>query len=260
MTGLNGLLLKEKIARGEKVFGTWLSVTDPAVTRMFTQLGFDFLLLDMEHSVINQHDLQTMLLMFSDTPVCPIVRVPWHEPNWSKWALDAGAEGILFPNVTSAELAKKLVAQCKYPPQGERGYFPKIASNFMLDVKEYMNGINDRTVVWMQIESVQGLEKMEEIMRVPGLDAVLIGPADLSFSLGVGNQYEDPLFDRALEQIFRKAKEANIPVAYHMYDTAEKALSKGKEAAIFSFGFDILFAQAGALQALNHVRSGLGKV
>jgi len=226
---------------------------------MFTQLGFDFIMIDMEHSVIDPHDLQTMLLTFADTPTCPIVRVPWHEPNWSKWALDAGAEGIIFPNVTSAEQAKRLVAQCKYPPQGERGYFPKCASNFMMDIDEYMDGINERIQVWMQIESVEGLKNMEEIIRVPGLDTVLIGPADLSFSLGVGNQYENPVFDHAIEEIFSKAREARMPVAYHMYEISEKALAKGKEASLFSFGFDILFAQAGALQALKTVRSGLEK-
>lgn len=260
MTGMKGTELKAKIARGEKAIGTWLSITDPAVTRMFTQLGFDFLLLDMEHSVINQHDLQTMLLMFADTPTCPIVRVPWHEPNWSKWALDAGAEGILFPNVTSAELARKLVAQCKYPPEGERGYFPKIAANFMMDIDEYMDGINDRTVVWMQIESVDGMKHMDEIMRVPGLDAVLIGPADLSFSLGVGNQYDSPVFNQALEEIFDHAEKAGLPVAYHMYDVSEQALAKGRRAGMYSFGFDILFARQGALQTLNAVRSGLQKL
>ncbi len=260
MTGLKGSELKAKISRGEKVFGTWLSITDPAVARMYTQLGFDFLLIDMEHSVINPETLQTMLMMFSDTPVCPIVRVPWHEPNWSKWALDAGAEGIIFPNVTSAEQAKRLVAQCKYPPQGERGFFPKCASNFLMDMPEYLDGINDRIQVWMQIESVEGLRNMEEIVKVPGLDTVLIGPADLSFSLGIGNQYENPIFDHALEEIFSKAHKAGIPVAYHMYEISEKALAKGKEASLFSFGFDIVFARLGALQALNNVRTGLEKM
>ncbi len=260
MTGLKGSELKAKISRGEKVLGTWLCITDPAVARMFTQLGFDFLLIDMEHSVINQQTLQTMLMLFADTPTCPIVRVPWHEPNWSKWALDAGAEGILFPNVTSAEQAKQLVAQCKYPPLGERGFFPKSASNFMMDLPGYMDGINERIQVWMQIESVEGIRNMDEIVKVHGLDSVLIGPADLSFSLGVGNQYDSPVFDHALEEIFSKARQAGIPVAYHMYEISEKALAKGKDANLFSFGFDILFAQSGAKQALDKVRTGLEKM
>jgi 2-keto-3-deoxy-L-rhamnonate aldolase RhmA len=226
---------------------------------MYTQLGFDFLLIDMEHSVINPETLQTMLMLFSDTRVCPIVRVPWHEPHWAKWALDAGAEGIIFPNVTSAEEAKQLVAQCKYPPQGERGFFPKSASNFLLNLPEYLDGINERIMVWMQIESVAGLKNMEEIVQVLGLDTVLIGPADLSFSLGIGNQYENPIFNQALEQIFEKAHAAGMPVAYHMYEISEKALEKGKQASLYSFGFDIIFARLGAVQALENVRNGLRK-
>jgi 2-dehydro-3-deoxyglucarate aldolase len=257
MTGLKGTQLKQKIAQGQKVFGTWVGITDPAVTRMFTQLGFDFLLIDLEHSMVNRETLQAMLLMFSDTPTCPIVRVPWHEPNWSKWALDAGAEGILFPNVTTAEQARRLAAQCKYPPEGERGFFPLKASNFLIDLPEYMDGINERIQVWMQIEHVEGIRNMDEILKVPGLDAVLIGPADLSFSLGVGNQYDHPSFEAALEEIFDKARQAGMPVAYHMYDISEQALQKGKDASIFSFGFDIIFARLGALQSLEKVRSAL---
>lgn len=258
MTGLKGSELKKRIAEGQQVLGTWVSLTDPGLTRMFAQLGFDFLLIDLEHSAIDREMVQNMLLMFNGTPTCPIVRVPWHEPHWTKWILDAGAEGILFPNVTSAEQARGLAAQCKYPPEGVRGFFPKAASNFLLDLPEYMQDINERILVWMQIEHIEGVRNMEEILAVPGLDAVLVGPADLSFSLGVGNQYNHPDFDAALAQIFAKAKAAGIPVAYHMYDVSEEALAKGKEARIFSFGFDFIFARMGAQQALAQVRKGLG--
>jgi len=257
MTGLKGSQLKEKIGRGEPVFGTWLSITDPAVTRMFTQLGFDFLLIDLEHSTINPETLQTMLLMFSNTSTCPIVRVPWHEPHWSKWALDAGAEGILFPNVTNAEMARQLVKQCKYPLEGERGFFPKTASNFLIDLPEYMDGINERILVWMQIEHAEGIRNLGEILEVQGLDAILIGPADLSFSLGVGNQYDHPAFEAALQDIFTNARQACIPVAYHMYDLSAQALEKGRHASIFSFGVDIIFARLGALQTLEKVRKSI---
>ena len=257
MTGLKGSELKKKIAGGQRVLGTWVSITDPAMTRMFTQLGFDFLLIDMEHSAVGRETVQNMLLAFSDTPTCPIVRVPWHEPHWTKWVLDAGAEGILFPNVTSGEQARQLAAQCKYPPEGVRGYFPKTASNFMLDLPEYMQDINERILVWMQIEHVQGIDHLDEILPTPGLDAVLIGPADLSFSLGIGNQYDHPDFQAALDRIFTQAGQAGVPVAYHMYEVSEHALEKGKDARIFSFGFDFIFARQAAQQALKTVRGAL---
>jgi 2-keto-3-deoxy-L-rhamnonate aldolase RhmA len=257
MTGMKGSELKKKISQGQRVLGTWLSISDPAIARMYTQLGYDFLIIDMEHSALNPETMQRMLLMFSDTPTCPLVRVPWHEPNWSKWALDAGAEGILFPNVTSAELARQLVAQCKYPPEGERGFFPKTASNFLMNLPEYMQDINERILVWIQIEHVDGLHNLDEIAQVPGLDALFIGPADLSFSLGIGNQYDHPEFDAALERIFAGARKAGVPVAYHMYEISEKAIQKGKAAQIFTFGFDILYARLGALQALEQVRKTL---
>ncbi len=259
MTGLKGSILKNKIASGEQLLGTWLGISDPLVARMFTQLGFDFLLIDMEHTAMNAETLQAILLTFAGTDVCPIVRVPWHEPHWVKLALDAGAEGIVFPNVNSAAQAARLAALCKYPPQGERGFFPKTASNFMLDLPEYMDGINERIQVWMQIEHVDGLANLDEILRTPGLDAVLIGPADLSFSLGIGNQYDHPDFEAALERIFDGAEKAGVPVACHLYEISEKAVQRAKRARMLSFGFDIIFARLGAQQALQQVRRALGK-
>jgi len=254
MTGLKGSDLQQKITSGQKVFGTWVSATDPSFARMFSQLGFDFILIDMEHSALNPETLQTLLLMFSDTPTCPIVRVPWHEPHWSKWALDAGAEGILFPNVTSAEIAQQLASQCKYPPEGERGFFPRTASNFLLELPEYMHEINQRIQVWMQIEHIKAVENIEPILNTPGLNAVLVGPADLSFSLGIGNQYTHPTFDRTLQLILSKAQQAGIPAACHLYEISEEALVKCKEVQIFSFGFDFLFAQMGAKLSLDKVK------
>ena len=254
---MKGSELKEKISQGQQVLGTWLGISDPSVARMYTQLGFDFLIIDMEHTALNPESLQTMLLLFAGTPTCPIVRVPWHEPNWSKWALDAGAEGILFPNVTSAETAGRLASQCRYPPAGERGFFPKAASNFLMNLPEYLEGINERIQVWVQVEHIDAMRNLEEIAQQPGVDALFIGPADLSFSLGIGNQFDHPDFDSALQRIFNVAKNAGKPVAYHMYEVSEKALLKGKNAQIISFGFDLVFARLGAQQALEQIRKTL---
>ncbi|MCJ7623116.1 MAG: aldolase/citrate lyase family protein [Anaerolineaceae bacterium] len=259
MTGLKGSELKKKIARNEKVFGTFLGITDPTVARMFAQLGFDFLIIDMEHIALNRETVQQMLLMFEGTNTCPIVRVPWHEPVWAKWALDFGAEGIMYPNISSVAAARQVVANSKYPPEGARGFFPRVASNFLMDLPEYLDGINDRIIVWAQIEHKDGVENINEIVKVPGIDALYIGPADLSFSMGILNQYENPVFWDSVERISTAARSAGIPIAYHLYDLSQKEVERvSSYAQIFSFGLDWFFAKEGAVSRLEMVKKITG--
>lgn len=261
MTGMKGSQLKAKIARQEPVFGTFLGVTDPAMARIFAQIGFDFLLIDMEHCVFSPETLQQVLYMFEGTHTCPIVRVPWHEQVWTKWALDAGAEGILFPNVMTVDAARQAVANCKYPPEGIRGFFPRVASNFLTDLDEYMDGINDRIVIWAQVEHIDAVDRLDSILEVPGIDALYIGPADLSMSMGILNQYDNPLFLNAIQKVFTQAARVGMPVAYHLYDYSPELINKiSTSVQIFSYGFDWIFARQAAAGYLKDIKRSLAKV
>jgi 2-keto-3-deoxy-L-rhamnonate aldolase RhmA len=255
MSRRKGSQLKAKIAGGEAVFGTFIGLNDPIMVRIFAQIGFDFLLIDTEHNAFNPESLQQVLLMFEGTDTCPIVRVPWHEQAWTKWALDFGAEGILFPNVRTAEDARQVVANCKYPPQGIRGFFPRAASNFLLDLDEYMTEIDERILVWTQIEHTSALDNLENILAVPGIDAIFIGPADLSISMGILSRYDNPDYLQAINKVFNSARKAGIPVAYHMYDDSPefvKQIAGGVQ--IFSYGFDWIFAQQSAVNYLVKIK------
>jgi len=255
MSGRKGSQLKSRIAIGEAVFGTFIGLNDPVMARIFAQLGFDFLVIDMEHNAFDQGTLQQVLLTFEGTDTCPIVRVPWHEQVWTKWALDYGAEGILFPNVASAEEARQAVANCKYPPQGIRGFFPRAASNFLMDMDEYMAGINERIIVWTQIEHADAVSRLGEILAVPGIDALFIGPADLSMSLGVFNRYDDPAFQQAVQRVFEGARRAGKPVAYHMFDASPDFVQKiAGGVQIYTYSFDWIFARQGAVDFLKDIR------
>jgi 2-keto-3-deoxy-L-rhamnonate aldolase RhmA len=255
MSGLKGSELKKRIDTGSPILGAWLTITDPVVARIFVQLGFDFLIIDTEHNAMNLETLQTLLLMFEGSSTCPIVRVPWHEPAWSKWALDAGAEGILFPNVANVPAAQQVVANCKYPPQGTRGFFPKTASNFLMNMKEYVSGINDRIQVWVQIESVEGVQNLPDILKVEGIDCFFIGPADLSSSLGILHQYDTPLFKETLQTIITQTREAGLPVGYPASEPPEKIIDRIHNGIqIITIGQDFAFASSAALKQIEDVR------
>ena len=258
MTGVKGSTLKQKIKSGKPVLGTFIGSTDPSLTRIFAQIGFDFLIIDLEHGLINPETLQQMLLLFEGTPTCPIVRVPWHEPAWAKWALDCGAEGLLFPNINNADTAHQVVAHCKYPPQGSRGFFPKAASNFLINIDEYMQDINERIQVWVQIEHQDGIKNLDEILQVTGIDALFIGPADLSMSLNVYNDYQNDIFINAVNTVLDKAAENKTALVYHLYELSQEAANLAKDKTnIFSLGYDFIFAQKGARKAIQDIQNVL---
>jgi 2-keto-3-deoxy-L-rhamnonate aldolase RhmA len=258
MPEYQGRRLRQKLNAGEKVLGAWISSSDPIMNTLMIDAGFDFLLIDMEHAAINIESLQQIMLFFRNQPTCPLVRVPWHERSWVKWALDCGAEGILFPNVTTAAEARQAVALCKYPPDGIRGYFPRAASNFLKNTADYLSDVNQRIHVWIQIEDIQAIDRLDDIFDVPGIDGVLIGPADLSLSMGILGQVEQPQFKQALQRIILAGKQHHIPIGYPADDSAANALKAfraGCQMATIASDWQLL-AQAADKRLLD-VRQGL---
>jgi len=259
MPEYQGRRLRQKLDRGEKVLGAWLSSSDPVMNTLMIEAGFDFLLVDMEHAAINLETLQNMMLLFRGQNTCPLVRVTWHERSWVKWALDCGAEGILFPNVTSADEARQAVALVRYPPDGIRGYFPRAASNFLKNTPDYLADVNQRLHAWIQIEDIHALERLDDIFSVPGIDGVLIGPADLTLSMGILGQFEHPEFMLALKRIIAAGARHHIPIGYPADDSVSNALKVlGLGCQVATVGMDWQFMSQAAAKRLLEVRQGLG--
>jgi 2-keto-3-deoxy-L-rhamnonate aldolase RhmA len=258
MTGLRGDKFKEIIKSGRPVLGAWLQITDPIVSRSFSKIGFDFLLIDWEHAAINIESLQDILYGFENSVTCPLVRLPKNDPLWTKWALDLGAEGVVVPNIQTAEEAKLAVDSCKYPPKGIRGWGPKIPSNFYLDINTYNIEANERIVVILQIEHVRGVENLDEILKVPDIDCIFIGPGDLSASLNILGQWNNPILFDNIKTIINKTKTAGLPVAMAVDKAAPdvlKWISEGVQ--IVTLGFDWTFMQDRAIENLKSVKQGL---
>jgi 2-keto-3-deoxy-L-rhamnonate aldolase RhmA len=258
MTGLRGDRFKQVIKTGKPILGAWLQLTDPLISRNLSKIGFDFLLIDWEHAAINVESLQNILYGFENSDTCPLVRLPKNDPLWTKWALDLGAEGVVVPNIQTAEEAKLAVASCKYPPKGIRGWGPKIPSNFFVDIDTYNVEANNRTVAILQIEHIRGVENLDDILRVPGIDSIFIGPADLSASLGILGQWKNPLLIDNIKKIINKTKSAGLPVSMAVDESAPEVLrwiSEGVQ--IVTLGMDWTFIQEQALDSLQAVKQGL---
>ncbi len=207
--------VKEKLKRGEPTLGAWLSLPSVPSARIMARLGFDWLVVDMEHTAHNPVLMADMVATIADAGTCaPIVRVPAHGVEWFKWALDAGAWGIIAPMVNTRDDAQRVVEYAKYPPRGTRsigGAFGPYGFG-ITDWPEYARTANDEIIVAVQIESAQAVQNLDDIISVPGIDVAFVGPNDLHAQLGLTPSTEgaEPEFVEALERIKTAALEHHI--------------------------------------------------
>ena len=207
--------VKEKLKRGEPVLGAWLSLPGIVPARVMARLGFDWLLIDMEHSAHSAVLMADMVGTIADAGTCaPLVRVPAHNVEWFKWALDAGAWGVLTPMVNTREEAERIVSWSKYPPLGTRsigGAFAPYGFGTS-DRHRYIERANDEILVIVQIESAQAMQNLDAILSVPGIDVAFVGPNDLHAQLGLFPSMEgtEPEFLAALERILTVARQNSV--------------------------------------------------
>ena len=189
-TPLTGILarataLKSKLRDGGTIIGGWLTIADPAVAEIMGRIGLDYLMVDSEHSPFDLQTLQSMLMALQGSRTVPMIRAAWNDHVRIKQLLDMGFEGILAPMVRTTQECRDLVSACRYPPGGTRGFGPKRASNYYADIDAYVATANDAIFVMPQIEHIDTVEILDDYLSVPGIDAVAIGPNDLSGSAGV---------------------------------------------------------------------------
>ncbi len=174
---------KAKWKRGEVTHGAWLSIPSAFSAETIARAGFDWVCIDMQHGVIDYQVAVTMLLALGTGDCTPIVRVPWNEPGIIGKMLDAGAMGIIVPMVNSVEEARAAVAACRYAPVGARSYGPTRAA--MYAGADYFAHANEQIACIPMIEAKRALDSLDDILDVPGIDAVYVGPADMSITLGL---------------------------------------------------------------------------
>lgn len=196
---------------------------------MAAQLEFDWVLIDLEHGACTEASLQAMLLAIEGTACAPIVRVVSNDQDSIKRALDLGATGVMIPYISTAEEANRAVAFTRYPPHGCRGVAGStIATEFGLSTDEYHANIHERTMVIVQIETAEGVNNIEEIVAVDGVDVAFVGPLDLSYNLGCPKNFEHPDFIAALQKVLNACQSAGTAVGIlSNEDNAKQRLEQG---------------------------------
>jgi 2-keto-3-deoxy-L-rhamnonate aldolase RhmA len=207
--------VKEKLRRGEPSPGAWLSLPGVHVTRIMARLGFDWLVVDMEHSAQHAVLMADMVATIVDAGTsAPFVRIPANSVEWFKWALDAGAWGVVVPMVNTREEAQRAVECAKYPPGGNRsigGIFGPYGFG-IASLSDYTRLANDQILLAIQIESAAALANLDDILSVPGIDVAFVGPNDLHAQLGLPPSTEgtEPEFVDALERIKAAARRHHV--------------------------------------------------
>lgn len=184
--------LKETVRAGRKALGLWVNLASAMATEIVAQAGYDFLILDNEHSAGSLGDVLYQLQALSATPTTAVLRVPWNDPVYLKRALDLGVEAVMIPMIETEEEAKRAVAACRYPPQGFRGAAFTIARGADYGaVADYVQTAAERLLIMAQIESKKGVDNIDAIAAVEGIDLIFVGPNDLSGSLGKLGRFDD---------------------------------------------------------------------
>ena len=203
---------KRRLLAGETLIGCWCSLANPITTEVLGVAGFDWILLDGEHSPNDPISFIPQLMALKDSVSAPIVRPSWNNPVELKRLLDGGFYNFLIPFVENAEEAARAVAATRYPPQGFRGVSVSQRSNKFGSIKDYFTGVNDQICVMVQIESRKGVAAAAEIANVDGIDGIFVGPSDLAAGFGHLGNANHPEVQDAMAQIIAAAKAAGKPI------------------------------------------------
>ena len=203
---------RRDIIAGKTLIGCWCSLASPITTEVLGLAGFDWILMDGEHSPNDVLSFIPQLMALKDSASAPVVRPQWNDTVEIKRLLDAGFYNFLIPFVQSGEEAKCAVAATRYPPEGVRGVSVAQRSNHYGTVKDYLKIINDNITVMVQIENRKGIAALDEICAVPGVDGIFIGPSDLAAAYGhLGNALH-PEVQEAMQTVFARAKAHGKPI------------------------------------------------
>ena len=251
--------LNRKMKEGEICYGTLISLGHPAITECMAQMGYDALWIDMEHTAIDNECVLNNLIAARAGGTPAWVRLRWNDPVLAKPILDMGADGIIFPYVRTAEEARLAVASCSYPPEGIRGYGPLRALNYgAITQMEYVTKTYKECKKIIQLEHIDAVENLAEIVKVEGIDGFIIGPNDLSGSLGLIGQVEHEECRRVYEKMTAILRESKIPFGVATYASPNWLnYWKSLGATIFFSGADWNFLYSAASSMLKELKQTL---
>lgn len=228
---MNRRSFKNEIRQGKKLMGTWVQMGSPEVVEMVGLAGFDFAVIDTEHSYFGVETSENLVRAADAVGLIPFIRVSRKDPTLIMKALDTGAKGFVYPGVLCRQDAEEAVSASKYPPTGTRGACPFVrgAGHVCRNWDEYAKYANEDLVTILLVEGQEGVENFEEIISVSGVDVIMMGPFDLSVSLGVGGQLEHPLVMEKFGQMIELASSKGVALMPNIFNPDLKKVAELSE-------------------------------
>lgn len=245
--------LKEILQNGKPAIGTWLACSDPYFVEMMADLGFDWLIIDMEHIPISQEGLRTMLIACKGSPSTPVVRVANNSREYIQAALDLGAQGVMVPMVNSRADAERAVEFSRYPPLGRRGFGPTRAGYYGRNEAGYRKRANEETLLFVQVETPEAITRAEEILQVEGINGLFIGNGDLANFMNDG-KVGSAVVQKAVDDLIRLSTSMSIPVGLPTWSPEEWSRYAQLGAQLLTLGSDMRFAATGGRAELLSAR------
>lgn len=249
---------RDRLRQHRQLLGTMLTLSDPTVAEILAAVDFDWLFIDGEHGPLDAAQLQRLLQVVGRAGPACLVRTPSHEDFWIKRVLDLGAAGVIVPQVNSAAIAEQVVASARYAPAGQRGVGLARAHGYGIDFARYVAEANDQVCVVVQAEHAEAVEHIESIVQVPGIDAVLIGPYDLSASMGLMGEITHPDVQAAIAKVTSTCHSAGIPLGIFGVQPAALADYVAQRYSLLVAGVDALMLATAARGLLGELRKLTG--
>ena len=249
--------LRMNMLDGKPVVGSWINSASPIIAELMAACGFDFLTVDVEHSAVDLPQTQQLFQAIrSGNPACAsLVRLHGSDYALTKRYLDAGADGVIGPLINTAAQARELVSAAKYPPLGNRGVGFCRDNQYGMNLQTKVITANDEKFVAVQIEHIDGVKNIDAILSVPGIDAVFIGPYDLSASMGITAQFDHPRMLEAKKQVLAACQRHNVIPGIHVVQPdVDEVVAK------FAEGYKFLAYSLDITMLLNACRSGLAEI
>lgn len=248
--------LKKILSEKMQTYGSWITIPHPLIPEILAPAGFEWLVIDMEHSSIGLSDLLTLVISTEANGMVPLARVGENDSHLIKRVMDAGVYGVIVPNVCSRADAEAAVSAVKYPPRGRRGVGLYRAQKFGRQFEEYKLWLEKESIVIVQIEHINAVDNIDEIFSTPGVDGFMVGPYDLSGSLGKPGDFEDPEVVRALRKVADAASRHNISAGFHSVSSDPDEARRRREQGynFLAFSIDTIFLGDAACKALSILR------
>jgi len=231
--------LKARLTACELTVGSWITLAHPAIAEIMGRVGFDWMVIDTEHSVIGTGDIEALIRALDGTGCPALVRLTSNHPDQIKRAMDAGATGVMVPMVHSAEDARQAVDAVYYPPRGSRGVGLARAQGYGAGFQSYLHWLSSEAVVVVMIEHIEAVKRIDEILAVEHIDAFIVGPYDLSASMGKPGATDHPDVQAALDQVLAAGRRAGIPGGLHVVEPDPALLGRHIAAGFRFLGYSL---------------------